>query len=230
MKIAAVKLINGGLKGIQVKYETTKEQDGRTFITEHTDIKKTPVHQNLIENFRSLRVHMLMLMGYSESQAESLMNNSAVIISEVVSGAEDFLIKGQLELSNIAGTKHITINTPKITEDDEYEGFIEVMKIVDSIWKETKEFIDGKAKMDDKQLVMDFYSKKKGIDEETMRELDSLEGADLAKKATEILESMGAIVLLEEEMSDEPSVRDINSGTMESKEEIAEGKKAMAGF
>jgi hypothetical protein len=227
MKIAAVKLINGGLKGLEVKYETIKTQEGRSFITEHADVKKTPVHDGLVSKFRELRTYFGELLGYSKEQVESLMANSSIIIHGIQSGQDDFLIKGQIEISHIAGTKYVAVNTPKITEDDDYSNFSKVMSIVDAIYKETAEFMEGKKQMEDKQIVMDFYSKKKGFDQEDLDELSSLDGEELKQKATEILENMGAIVLLQDEVTDETPVRDIKSSKQEEKEQE---KIAVNGF
>ena len=187
MNIASVKLVNGGLKGLVVTYSMTSEKNGRPFIDEHISKKKAPIHQELEDAFDSLIDYLLEIC---ESEA-----NSDVEVVGVTYNDKGFIITGKKKI--LGGNKTTNLVTPLITDED-YSEFDTVCKMLDTIYSETEDYMSGAKVFSDAQLVMRFNAGKEDFDVETFKGLSSEEQRDLA---TAILEDMGHVVLLTEDVA-----------------------------
>ena len=196
MMIGSIKLVNGGFKGLEIKYLETNVKNGNTFIDEVSRKRKLPIPGEMINLFEDLGNYLLDICGYTTAEVERkiLLNN--LEITGVDAGSESFLINGKLKV--LTGTKTIPLNTPLIKESDEFDGFDAVMELVTSIYKEAKEYVGGKM-MNQEQLVMTFYKDKDGFDP---KEFAKLPDAEKKRIATSALEEMGVIVIDQSEVDE----------------------------
>jgi len=188
MNIASVKLVNGGLKGVVVTYSMTSEKDKRSFIDEHVSKKKAPIHEDLEVAFESLGEHLLDICGYTSKDKDN------VSVTGVTYNDKGFVITGKKKI--LDGDKTINLVTP-LTNGDDYSEYEAVCKVLDTIYSETEDYMSGAKVFSDAQLVMRFNAGKEDFDVETFKGLSSEEQRDLA---TTILENMGHIVLLTDDV------------------------------
>lgn len=194
MKINSVKLINGGSKGIEVKYALPNNKDNRSFIDEHTSKKKSPVHSELEETFSWLKEHLLEICGYSKDHRKT--DLELVSMTSVKYSDKGFILKGERSVPS----GFITLETPLISDDSEYEFFGKVISILNGVYEETKSYMSGDKTFSDTQLVLKFKANDKDFDAESFKSLSAEEQRDFA---TSILEQMGSLIIHSEEVIEE---------------------------
>jgi|GEM_PF-3086626 len=206
MNIASVKLVNGGLKGVVVTYSMTSEKDKRSFIDEHVSKKKAPIHEDLEVAFESLGEHLLDICGYTSKDKDN------VSVTGVTYNDKGFVITGKKKI--LDGDKTINLVTP-LTNGDDYSEYEAVCKVLDTIYSETEDYMSGAKVFSDAQLVMRFNAGKEDFDVESFKGLPADQQRDIC---TEILEKMGAMVLLAEDEA--PIEEEITEVEKEEAEEI----------
>jgi hypothetical protein len=224
MKIANVKLVNDGLKGIEVSYLGTSKKDNREFNDEYKVKYTAPIHKELRVAFSKLRfhlIHIFKLRSFVEAhltedyqfkkqdlpkpdkaylQAKDIWDS--VIVSGVTSnGIDTFLVTGKLKCF---GNLITAINSPLIKEDAGYAYFSEAIEVVDEIYAEIEKYISGAKVADDSQIVMDFY-KSKG-QEEKLEEVQTYSPEQMKAEAIQLLENMGGLVMMPEDRSETPEM------------------------
>ena len=196
MRINSVKLVNGGLKGIEVKYALPVDKDGRQFTDELTHKKKAPIHSQLEETFGWLKGHLLDICGYHLETREMDIEETEMV--SVTYNEKGFILVGKKRILN--SDKEIDLNTKLIEDGNEYFDFGKVTAILEGIYAETKDYMSGEKSFDDSQLVLKFNSKDKDFDIDTFT---SLSKDEQRKIADSILEGMKAIAFFPEEEEDE---------------------------
>ena len=196
LKIGSVKLVNGGMKGMEVNYLEPVVKNGNMFMDVHTVKKSAPVSFELMENIGMLGNYLLDACGYTTNELERQILLSKLEVTRVDAGEDNFKIFGKLRVLN--GSQVINLQTPKINENLEFDGFNDVMKLIDDIYDGTCEYIEGKMMSND-QLVLTFYKDKEGFDE---KEFNKLPQEERARMATKVLEEMGIIVINEKEIEE----------------------------
>jgi len=194
MEIASVKLVNAGLKGIEVTYAQASSKDGRSFIDEHKSKKKAPIHSELEDAFEDLRVPLLDICGYEEP--EGLIHD--VEMTQVKYSEKGFVLSGVFKV--LDGERTIDLVTPLIRDGNEYKDFVKVASILDRIYDETRSYMSGEKSMSDEQLVLKFNSDNDGFDADTFFKLSKDEQREIA---TKILQDQGSIVFHPEEGEEE---------------------------
>lgn len=189
VRIASVKLIEGGLKGIEVKYEQTEVKGNREFFNEYTSKRKSPVHDELEKTFSWLKEHVLDICGYTDEEEErkELMQNLEMV--SVSYGDKGFTLSAKL---SVLDNKVVSLTTPLIADGNEYSKFQVISAILDGVYHETKEYMTGGKTMNDTELVLRFNAKKEDFDAEAFKAMPKEEREALA---TKILEDAGCIVL-----------------------------------
>ncbi len=198
MKISKVKLVNGGLKGLEVSYEKVEEKDGREYRNEYVQKRRFPVSGKLEEVVNGFRWYLLDVYGFEMSVA----NVAEVEVLGVSGDEEGFVISGKMKV--LGGDKVVGMNTPYLKEGD-YEKWGEVDKLVGQLYGEVGEYMEGKSEINENQLVMKFWESK-GKD---MEEYAGMSDREKKEEATRVLEKMGSIVIHNEDMEEGDVVEEV---------------------
>lgn len=198
VRIGAISLNNAGSNGLVVKYEQTEIRNNREFFTEYSAKKRFPIHQELNDKFVELIPFLLELCNY-ETSTELM---SGVTMTGITYSDKGFLISGKM--SAIAN-KAFAINTPLITNEDGYPEFAKVSEIMDSIYAETKEYMEGKKVLSDIQYVLNLNKANTAFD---AKEFESLPAEEQWKIASEFMAKNKCIVTKLDDMEEtsEPEV------------------------
>lgn len=211
MKIKSIKLNEGGLKGCLVKFESVRP-DINDLTWRDTDTKDTeaPVSQKVKELFDELTEHFKQLMGFEE--------DAEVNVTQVVSNLEDWLLTGHVVAQN---GKKVGVSGPNVVESQDYGPTMEVLDIIRKIYEEMVKHLQGKQKMEAKQVIMDFKAmdgkklenllKKAGVTDEELQtlDLDDKDGAENAlKMMKKLLEARGSIIIDSDDFQEEEADSD----------------------
>jgi hypothetical protein len=195
MKINSVKLVNSGLKGIEVKYALPNNKNNVSFIDEITQKKKAPIHEELEKTFGWLKGHLLDICGYSlETREKDIIDTEMVSITYNSNG---FILVGKKSI--LDSEKTINLVTPLISSPDEYNQFSKVLSILDGIYAETKAYMAGDKVFSEQQLVLKFNKNNEEFDEQAFLNLPIEEQTNIAAK---VLEGLGALVIMAPEIGD----------------------------
>lgn len=203
VRIGAVKLVQGGLKGIVVNYEQTEIRNNREFFTEFPGVKKKfPIHQELEDCFGWLKGYLLDICNYSDSPSERPMLLESTTIIGVKYNDKGFVITGKL---STIGDKEFALNTPLISAEDGYPDFDKVTAIMDGIYSETKEYMEGKKIISDEQIVIKFNKGKEDFDINTFR---GLSNEEQMKIATEIMTKNKCLIFHNDEIEEDDGLEE----------------------
>lgn len=184
VRIGAISLNNNGSNGLVVKYEQTEIRNNREFFTEYSAKKKFPIHQELSDKFLELIPFLLELCNY-ESDPALISGTKMVAVKYNDNG---FVLSGKM--SAIAD-KEFAINTPLITDEDGYPNFDKVSQILNDIYSETKEYMEGKKVLSDIQYVINLNKGNADFDAKTF---ESLSQEEQWKIASDFMEKNKCIV------------------------------------
>lgn len=173
VRIGAIKLTDGGNKGLVVTYEQTEIRNNREFFTEFVAKKKFPIHEELNNQIQSLAKFLLEICNYTE--VDALIGSTEII--GVKYNDNGFLISGKL---TTISDKVFAINTPLITLEDGYPDYDKIIAILDTIYAETKEYMDGKKVLSDVQYVINLNKGNEAFDIETFNKLPEEEQFKIA--------------------------------------------------
>ncbi|MEY2869388.1 MAG: hypothetical protein RIR01_1879 [Bacteroidota bacterium] len=198
-QITKIRLKDDGLKGLEVTYMHPQEKDNLIWNNEHIEKRKHPIHNDLESSINDLRNFMLELCGYY-NETISVMHKDYLIdetkITElVINGSDSFKISGEMRT---LGDKFIKISTPDVEVSDGYSHFDTVVKVIAKIVEETHEYISGKKKLDEAEFLKKFAKLKN--DDVLIKEFKDMSNKEKRDKCTEILEKMGAVVLINDEL------------------------------
>lgn len=204
-QITKIRLKDDGLKGLEVTYMYPQEKDNLIWNNEHIEKRKHPIHMGLENSINDLRNFLLELCGYY-NETISVMHKDYLIeetkITEIaVNGATSFRISGEMRT---LGDKFIKVSTPDVEVADGYEHFETVLKVITKVVEETHEYMAGKKKLDEAEFLKKFAKLKN--DDVLIKEFKDMSNKEKRDKCTEILEKMGAVVLI----NDELEIDDVN--------------------
>lgn len=181
-KISKVKMLEGGLKGLEIEYLTSKEVEGRTYQVERKEKRKVPVSGELLNCFHTMDQYFKDI---------ACVNNGTVYGIKVTAGG--FQLIGEVETG--INNKSLNYATPFINESDEYASFENVSKALDKLVAEVDKYMKGENKYSDKQIVMQFYERRAP---EQLSEMMAKSDDEIAHEAMRILEEKGCIVIAPE--------------------------------
>lgn len=217
IKITKVKLVNNGLKGIEVNYLATEKTGDREFFNEYISKRKAPIHAELEETFSWLKNHILDICGYSLDETERTFHlNRLEMVSVSYDPSKGFVLAGSLQV--MTGDKSINIVTPLVGSDD-YTDYGKVTAIIEGIFSETKEYMSFKKTLDDVQLVMKFNKKNEDFDPEAFKKLTKKKQRDFA---TKILEDQKCVVIHTDLESEPVMLDEVDFSVTEEEEQIEE--------
>lgn len=194
MQISDVKIIAGGLKGLEVKYAAEgKDELGRGIIDDMWLGRKVPVGPKLMEIINSFRFYLYDIYGYDLAS----INQAEMEVTGIKSGNGSFLLSGKMKV--LDGTKVVPMNTPLITSQDEYDKFMEVDKLIGQLYASVAEYMEGKHTMNSADYVKKFYEGKKDKKGELVFDVvafDALPKEEQEAKALEILAKGGGYAVI----------------------------------
>lgn len=203
MKIKKIVLKDGGLKGCDVTYAVEETKDGRTTTADYIAKKKHTVHLGMDRLFKDMRIHLLELAEVVNEDTAKPLIDVFIKETEVIGiefGGGEFKVWGHKEtLRQGTGEKYLTLKPPAVDEYDEYPHIESVVALVKSIVEETKVYLSGDAKVTDDEVVIRWIEsgKTKGFDREAF---ESLPEEDRKQMASDILEKMGGVVIMPDEI------------------------------
>ena len=170
VRIGKVLLVNGGLKGCKVEYEKVEKVGEREYRNVFNPTMKYPVQEEMLTCFGWLRGHLLAICGYDEKDVQLIEN---LEITGVRAGDGGFVIMGKLGV--YYNGKVVSLVSPYTVNEEEYSGYSDVMKIIEGIYEETKEYLNKTRIMQDRQLVISYYKGDATFDKEGFLRLDEKE-------------------------------------------------------
>ena len=189
MRIAKIKIHNGGLKGVTVEHSEVKQIEGLSFIEEHSSRYRRMISPKMREEIQSLSVSLKVVCNiYDEADAEIT----------GYSCTEDGVIQLYGYINTDVDGKGYGICSPMIDSDvydsKLYEGLV---KKIDKINKLIFDYISGTVNQKVNQMALEL------IQEEAVKVKVSDEQIKMLKKgdtdaydiARDILEKAGAIVI-----------------------------------
>jgi len=186
LKLSSVKLVNNGLKGIIVSYAQVETRNNHSSFSEFPNVKKKfPIHPELECCFIWLKEYMLEICGYEKT--ETYLSN--LTMTEVKYSDKGFILLGDL----IIDSGILKLKTPLIQDEIGFHDFRKVCNILDGIYAETKEYLNGNKFLNDIQIVMKFNEGKK-FDEKSFYNLPAEEQRKIAK---ELLNKQGKDIIIE---------------------------------
>lgn len=192
MKITSITLKLGGLKGILVNYQTIAE----SFIKDHKVSYRKPVQGPLKEKFLSL-VAIVRDVCQINDDATIRINS----IDNIDSKEQAFSLNFTVCCNHVERMYDAT--TPIMSETDAIPGFDEAFETVKSIIELTEKHLESKQKIDSRQILMEF---RETMPKKFNDDIDAMSKEEQREKATELLESIGAIVIIPEDTVEEVEV------------------------
>lgn len=197
-QIRKVTLSSEGLKGLIIEGTLETVKENRIAINGFKDTVKHPIHLDLEEKIRDLRLHALTIAGLitdstPKSEKSSLIGGCNVLSFEM---SEDyFVIKVE---SRVFDTKYIKFSTPKVDSSDGYEYFDIVNQLLRDILIEVHAYMKGLKKITDEEITVRYIQQgKSNIDLDAFKEMSNEDKRDYM---TAVLEKLGCIVITNEDM------------------------------
>lgn len=195
-RIGGVKLLNGGLKGIEVSYETVEVQDGMSYINEHSDKRYRPAHRDLKSLVQQLKPYILLLCGYpieDEGWKDALLMCTEV--TGVKAGSDRFVLTGKMESWN---DKTISLSSPQIKEPDAYEAYDAVMELIDKIYREADLYMQGLKRAKKEEVIVDYMKDVKKNNAFTYETFEKMSPEEQAELMAELEDELGMKVTEED--------------------------------
>ena len=186
MKISKVKLVDRGIKGIEVSFMKQEDRGKMVFNDEYVVKYKAPVNTELRESFTKLHLHLREICGVSKELD--------VDVRGLNYNGEAFLISGVV--TTVLNEKVYGINTPLINADDDYVKYDSATSLMDKIYEEVRKYVSERKMMNPKQFVMEFAENKGKLDD---YDFENMSDSEALSKAREILEKSGAIVITQDD-------------------------------
>lgn len=207
IQISSVKLIDGGLKGLKIKYLITgDDSEGRSYNKTRTEENHRPVvGTELLVKFDEFQKYFEEICSVETGRS---------IITGITAGFDNFIIHGKVDCLE---DKVAPLSTPKTREEDNYGAWVEVQAKVDELYKMVSDYMElGSYSANDLDIVLAANKGKEGFDAEAVKLMTEEE---LTILSTQHLEKIGCIVMNphEEDMpggidSEEVELKDISAG------------------
>lgn len=196
--LQSVKLVDGGVKGIVVVYGSSEVRNGVRYYNEHSVKHRAPVSEEMVEKFKELKPYMLSICGYVGNEREMKNMAQNLSINGVTYNDKGVVLSGQINV--LAGNKVVALNTPLITDGNEYSDFVQVINILDNLFKETQMYIDGSRTPSMVQIAMKFADKNPEIDKEAIKAMSDTE---LIAFVMPLLDKAGHCIILNTDVSED---------------------------
>lgn len=204
LKLASVKLVNGGMKGIEVEYILPSIERNVQFNDVYRSKRKAPIHTELEQCFNWLPNYLLDICGYSLEKEERAYLLNCTSVNKVSYSDKGIILEGTLAVCG--GMKELILKTPLIANEVDFPDFGKLISIINGIYSETADYLDGKKVVTDTQLVMRFNAKNEEFDHESFKRMTVSEQREIA---TQILEDMGCMVFHNDEIGTDETIETV---------------------
>mgnify|MGYP007024620336 FL=1 len=222
MIIKKIRTNADGFKGAAVEFYQEEEKNGKPVLVLHKVYPKNPIHLGLEKLFKDLRPHLLAVAGivYDKTNLNDMVTSETSIDTVKMEN-------GTIEIGGfkqVLEDKYMRLDTPKLQDTDEYEGFDDLNAIVTRIAEETVEYIKGNVKVDALEVSLRYVQagKAKGV---SMDDITAMSVEEQRDWATRFLENnFGSTVLHNEdldmsEIDTSESFEEVSMSLEDSKEE-----------
>ena len=197
MKIHKVKLIDGGVKGMEVSYlAPMKGKSGITYEHEYSTRFAHPVPHELRDNIKRLKKHFIKIMD--------LKDKADIRITGVVTKSDGIQITVKQVIFNQYQTGW---TSPFITAESEYVEYNQLSTDVELIYQQTVEYVTLAQDIKPSQYVLDLFDEKDKVLPKAIKAMDytredimNMSENDQLLLMKEILEERGAIVMIDQEI------------------------------
>jgi len=191
--IKKVEMIENGRDGLKVTYATMEIRNSVASIIEINKKQKRPVQKELRVAFKALREHLLGTTGYPlTDKIKPILEENIIVTYVQRSEDEKFQIGGK---NTVLGNYTIALNSPLVKAAD-YQDYDTLSELINTIFSETKMFMNGQKGADSRTVVIDYMMvKKENLNAEHDFEAMSKEEQDALMK--EAMESYGLEVVEE---------------------------------
>ena len=195
MNIHKISLKGNGFNGMHAHYFIEEVKNNRTVMTPVIKKPKDPIHKDLENLFKELRVNLLELCEMIDDRTEEGELKFKLLetnVTDIEFDSDGFIIHGYKET---LGDKKLPLNPPKIEEIDGYDKFQDVMDIMRSIALETKQYLEGSKKVSDMEIAERWVAagKDKSMTMETFKGLTAEEQLEFCTNFIE--KQYGGIVM-----------------------------------
>jgi hypothetical protein len=161
MNIKRITLNSNGFKGAEITYLKQDFKNQRPFINEIVEKRKHPIHMDFEKLFKDLREHLLDICQIANNRLSEVELKSLVLDTDVISiefDNEHFLITGEKQVFD---EKRIKLKTCKVQQSDDYEGYHQVMGIIEALKIEATSYMDGLKIVSDREMMLRWLEAKK---------------------------------------------------------------------
>lgn len=225
MNISKFELIDSGFGGIKIESQEASINKEKVSIMDTVKReRKIPLPPDLRSKIQKVTYFYLNLTGHwisvydayvdddyglkkpsdnpkaSEKHLRELWNATEII--SVSAKGDGFVIEGLIE--SVEG-KVVKIKTPKIVEDDDYSFYYETMDLIHDIVKSIVDYFTADIfnMLQPKNIIKELMPK---LDKEESLKLDGMTETEAKDWALDVLESHGAIVMMQEEVSNKKAI------------------------
>lgn len=201
MNIKKIALTNSGFKGMSIEYAEPNLRNGKEGKKVSKDKLDHPIHLGLEKPFKDLRFHLLEICNIIHEGMAKKDVDYAIAQCEVtgvkIDGAEFSIIGSK----DIFEDKSFKLETPMVSEADDYEHYASVAILIGKIIEETKLYFRGEVVVSDDELVERWVraDKEKGFNIDAFNEMSAEEKREFCQSVLE--KSFGCVVLGAEDMA-----------------------------
>jgi len=191
MKITKVRMIDKGLKGLEITFLKNEERGGLTFQNEYVARIKVPLNGVVRKAFLDLEKDFGVLLGLHEKV------NFSTVEGISYRKGEGVVLSGRISVGQWG---EYMVKTMFVGEGSEYSNYDRLMDASDKLIEVVGLWMEQSTVPTAKQMLMDFREMGKPGMTQALSEynFDEMNAEDAQKKAVELLEKMGAVVLMQE--------------------------------
>ncbi len=196
MKITRIKMMDKGLKGLEIWYEKGEDRGGVTFQNEYHVKVRVPVSSEIRGAFYALEKDFAKLLGL----AAKGLNYSTVLDLSFRQGI-GLVLAGRV---NVGTWGEYKAKTMFIGQDNEYPDFEKLEELCSDLVEIVSKWMVDSANLNAKQMLLDFREFGKENLKMSLEEydFDSMTLEDATAKAMELLEKQGAVVMMQDDAND----------------------------
>jgi flagellar hook-associated protein FlgK len=192
MKITRVKMLDNGLKGLEIWFDKNEDRGGLTFTNSYHVKVRVPVNSYLRGAFHSLERDFAKLLGLTETV------NFSTVLDVSYRKGEGVVLGGRV---SVGSWGEYGAKTMFVGQDNEYPNYEKLEGFCSELIDLTNKWMVESTGINSKQMLMDFRE----FGKENMKlaladyDFDSMSPEDATAKAMELLEKQGAVIMMQDD-------------------------------
>ena len=172
-KLISVKLLEGGVKGINIAFDDFSGDYVKSFKGK----LRSPVTVEVRDGIADLGSYLLDICGYPlEGKDREVVAANVEVCGITYEDNKGFVLSGVLKV--LDGTKQINLVTPLIGDESEYPGYGEIEYKIGNIFMDTMDYLNEK-KVISKQLALQLQNERIPIEGFSKEALDNMTEGEL---------------------------------------------------